>query len=356
MTQDSDSIHAFSAVLTRLRETDYKEGFVQGLPVQELPRALLWTHANPPRRRLAFPTWSWAGWEGAVKPVLAKGVRLLQQENLPPLRAWKAGTHGQPELIYDFDPIQWISEDDLKARSDEELDVGRDGDGKSQASASEESPDSEVVKKGGAIKAKASAESLDFHHSWLHDPSSDEESEETDDREVIPRIPEKIARNTDPLFLIAKSMLEEPPSPPEKIDPDVLLLDAITIQLKFKKTRDQSRPDSDEEGLPQDIEENLKAKYERCLVEFQGGPRKQELRFYGSNAKKVINKRNGKDQDFIILGRESELDIGGDIWYALLLVDWDGNIASRVAVASLGIPDAGLLANVNPQRRLIRLK
>lgn len=190
MTQESDSIHVISAVLTWLSETDYKEGFVQGLPVQELPRALLWTHANLLHRWLVFPAWSWAGWEGAVKPILVKGARSLQQENLLPLRAWKAGIHGQPELIYDFDPTQWIPEDDSETRSNEELDadeadaghVGEDdaseGDGRSEASTSDESPDSDAVVKGGITKANASTESLrNFHHSWIHDPSSDEESD-----------------------------------------------------------------------------------------------------------------------------------------------------------------------------------
>ncbi|KAH7884923.1 heterokaryon incompatibility protein-domain-containing protein, partial [Phlebopus sp. FC_14] len=67
VTNDGDSVHAFSAVLTRLQETTYKQDFLYGLPLEELPRALLWTHITEvPRRRAEFPAWSWAGWEGWV--------------------------------------------------------------------------------------------------------------------------------------------------------------------------------------------------------------------------------------------------------------------------------------------------
>ncbi|KIJ05553.1 hypothetical protein PAXINDRAFT_141221, partial [Paxillus involutus ATCC 200175] len=262
MTQDSDSIHAFSAVLAHLSKTDYKEGFLHGLPVQELPRALLWTHANQPRRRSSFPAWTWAGWEGTVKPILPKGARSLQLgwEDSPPLRAWKAGADGRPELIYDFDPIRWIEgrESDDSGHSDDR------GSQESDADADDDDISNESSESDGSLDSESEDD---------RENASSESSKETDDREVTPWTPKKIDRNRDPVFLIAKAMLERSLMLPVKIDPGVLLVDAIVIRLKFKKTRGQSCADSDSEGLPQDVEEDLKANYERCLVEIPGSPK-----------------------------------------------------------------------------------
>ncbi|KAF8835566.1 HET-domain-containing protein [Paxillus ammoniavirescens] len=341
MTQDSDSIHAFSAVLVHLARTDYKEGFLYGLPMQELPRALLWTHANQLRRRSPFPAWSWAGWEGTVKPILPKGAHSLQLgwEDFPPLRAWKAGADGRPELIYDFDPIRWIE------GCESENAVHSDGSGTQESDA--DTDDDDISNGSSESDWSLNSESEDDQEN-----TSSESSKETDDREVTPWTPKKIDQNRDPVFLIAKDMLERSLTLPVKIDPGVLLVDAIVIRLKFKRNRGQSCADSDSEGLPQDVEENLKANYERCLVEIPGNPKEYELRFYGSNAKRLIDERSGTNQSFVLLARESD----GDIWYALLLVDQDGDTASRVAVVSWGINDAALLVDADAQRTLIRLK
>jgi hypothetical protein len=113
MTMDTDALNAVSAILTRFQETHYKKGFVQGLPVEDLPMALLWTHHHEPRRQDNFPSWSWVGWEGAaIGPcnIAVRGttdkLRDVHKRDLPPLRVWKAGDDGHPELIYDFSPIQ----------------------------------------------------------------------------------------------------------------------------------------------------------------------------------------------------------------------------------------------------------
>jgi hypothetical protein len=34
--------------------------------IEQLAQSLLWRHHGPARRRLGFPSWSWAGWEGRV--------------------------------------------------------------------------------------------------------------------------------------------------------------------------------------------------------------------------------------------------------------------------------------------------
>ena len=51
---NTDSLDGFPAILTRLAENYSKDGFVQGLPVKDFPRALLWSHPTPPRRRVDF--------------------------------------------------------------------------------------------------------------------------------------------------------------------------------------------------------------------------------------------------------------------------------------------------------------
>ena len=111
MLHDVDSLNAFSAMFTRLAENHYKGGFVQGLPVEDLPRALLWFHPTPPRRRVDFPAWSWAGWEGAVGDNVVKGARLPENAVMPPLRIWKTGKDDHPELAYNFNPTPDITEE-----------------------------------------------------------------------------------------------------------------------------------------------------------------------------------------------------------------------------------------------------
>lgn len=115
MTMDTDALNAFSAILTRFQETHYEKGFVHGLPVEDLPMALLWIHDDEvePRRRDGFPSWSWVGWEGVVTGAAEACVRgtthklrSVQKKYLPPLRIWKAGEDGHPELVYDFSPLE----------------------------------------------------------------------------------------------------------------------------------------------------------------------------------------------------------------------------------------------------------
>ena len=115
MSVDTDALNAFSAILTRFQETHYKRGFIQGLPVEDLPTALLWTHDDDvePSRRGDFPSWSWVGWKGVVTGAADSSVRGttnhmrdVEKRYLPPLRVWKAGENGHPELVYDFNSIQ----------------------------------------------------------------------------------------------------------------------------------------------------------------------------------------------------------------------------------------------------------
>ncbi len=66
MTNDADSLHAALGILERLRKSIIPQGFVFGLPLAEYPQALRWFHPRDtkPRRRSAFPSWSFVGWQG----------------------------------------------------------------------------------------------------------------------------------------------------------------------------------------------------------------------------------------------------------------------------------------------------
>ena len=60
-----DYLKAFSGMLQTLHKV-YPRGFMEGLPVEDLNWALLWTLRHPTTRQHDFPTWSWTGWNGPV--------------------------------------------------------------------------------------------------------------------------------------------------------------------------------------------------------------------------------------------------------------------------------------------------
>lgn len=66
MTNEGDSLNAFLGLLTGLKRRLFPAGFWYGLPVQSHPATLGWIddRVQHPRRRLDFPSWSWAGWNG----------------------------------------------------------------------------------------------------------------------------------------------------------------------------------------------------------------------------------------------------------------------------------------------------
>ncbi|RSL50375.1 hypothetical protein CEP54_011938 [Fusarium duplospermum] len=68
MTNDGDSLNAFQGALTRFGLAAYPKGFEWGMPLKQFPQSLAWIHdyTVKPKRRAAFPSWSWAGWGGNV--------------------------------------------------------------------------------------------------------------------------------------------------------------------------------------------------------------------------------------------------------------------------------------------------
>ena len=61
----ADALNAFTGMLQAFTDM-YPKGFIQGLPIEDLDWAMLWRSHNPSKRRVEFPSWTWAGWEGGV--------------------------------------------------------------------------------------------------------------------------------------------------------------------------------------------------------------------------------------------------------------------------------------------------
>ena len=68
MTNEGDSLNAFLGLLAGFKRRLFPLGFYHGLPLQSHPATLGWVddRVEHPRRRLDFPSWSWAGWEGTA--------------------------------------------------------------------------------------------------------------------------------------------------------------------------------------------------------------------------------------------------------------------------------------------------
>jgi hypothetical protein len=62
LTKEEDMLNAFFGILSRFEDTISTHFW--GLPSKEFGRAPLWATdlSFPVKRRLSFPSWSWAGW------------------------------------------------------------------------------------------------------------------------------------------------------------------------------------------------------------------------------------------------------------------------------------------------------
>ena len=127
-------------------------------------------------------------------------------------------------------------------------------------------------------------------------------------------------------------MLEDVPAVPNDIDRNELLIQGIFIRLMFKRD-----PHSDYRGVGA-----------RCRVRL-GGEWNHQLIFQGHNAVELIEKRHGKEQEFLLVRREL-------FQYVLILLDWDGGTANRAGVASLEILDVRSFAYTKPEIKLFTLK
>jgi hypothetical protein len=75
LTVNTDSLNAGSAILAALGFKGHKNGIFWGMLVELSPGALLWSHENRRPRRHAFPSWTWAGWQGQLDTPLPDLVR-----------------------------------------------------------------------------------------------------------------------------------------------------------------------------------------------------------------------------------------------------------------------------------------
>ncbi|UKZ66056.1 uncharacterized protein TrAtP1_007239 [Trichoderma atroviride] len=66
LTFPSDTLKAFSGIGAVLSQTLSSE-MISGLPASIFDLALLWQPASKMSRKEGFPSWSWAGWHGAVR-------------------------------------------------------------------------------------------------------------------------------------------------------------------------------------------------------------------------------------------------------------------------------------------------
>ena len=103
LTFEADSIKAFAGILRKWSAQKPSIPHIWGLPlcpfwyyaadssarvvgIEQLAQSLLWRHHGPARRRLGFPSWSWAGWEGRVtfpehRPLLSCWSETIMEDN-----------------------------------------------------------------------------------------------------------------------------------------------------------------------------------------------------------------------------------------------------------------------------------
>jgi hypothetical protein len=117
MTNQSDGLNAVSGILQQLQEEYFHEkGFFYGIPCADIQLGLLWKFRTS-RRRLEFPSWTWAGHHGLMLEAYPKHIPPLSW--LPtPLKVCKADggaltvlSEVAPELR-DDDHLQDIQDQD----------------------------------------------------------------------------------------------------------------------------------------------------------------------------------------------------------------------------------------------------
>lgn len=90
MTLSSDVLRASRSLIQLFEQRLFVKGLFGGLPAECLPYVLLWYHQGEPKRRKGFPSWSWAGWEGALASAtsIENEGHWRHYPNQVPLKAW----------------------------------------------------------------------------------------------------------------------------------------------------------------------------------------------------------------------------------------------------------------------------
>lgn len=115
MVHDRDSLNACLGMLSFLRRMAGLQDFVWGLPLRDFPLSLMWCHSvssgagnikpGPPRRRAAFPSWSFVGWQGEASYLLPDNL-MPTTEKTERVRADMARKEMADDLCIKFVGIQ----------------------------------------------------------------------------------------------------------------------------------------------------------------------------------------------------------------------------------------------------------
>ena len=140
-------------------------------------------------------------------------------------------------------------------------------------------------------------------------------------------------------------MLEESPEALQRLDENELLVGGIVIRLGSR----------DSPGGYSDSEDEDDAN-ELCVVQLEGRPEPQRIRFLGYNAEQLADRESDNEQEFLLMSREVDEDAGQDIYNALLLIEQDGDVAKRVGVASLRLESVEVLDSCKPEKKLLKLR
>lgn len=87
LTFSSDILNAFAGLEEALSSSMNHTKMWYGMPASAFDWALLWTSPGGGCYRPAFPTWSWAGWDGQVTMAIAKDESLKEAH----LQQWLQG-------------------------------------------------------------------------------------------------------------------------------------------------------------------------------------------------------------------------------------------------------------------------
>jgi len=105
MKYSSDTLNAFSGILAHLTEIAHPDSFFWGLPIAELNWSLIWCSQHSELiHRSGFPSWSWAGWQGAIHPGWPAEITTPHKYSTH-FVAWKA-SKGRLELVRSCDSAQ----------------------------------------------------------------------------------------------------------------------------------------------------------------------------------------------------------------------------------------------------------
>ncbi|KAG6382078.1 hypothetical protein JVT61DRAFT_716 [Boletus reticuloceps] len=163
-------------------------------------------------------------------------------------------------------------------------------------------PDTTAHKPGQTSKNTGWKLGYEVSESRMFHRSSDWKQQLIRDMTRIP--PNELIKGNNPVFRLAKTMLEETLAALPRVKGNEFLIGSVSV---------------DEED------------YELCFVRLEGNHNPQRIRFYGHNARQLASQQ----QEFLVVSRQLHMDDAQKVYNALLLIDWNVDVATRIGVASL---------------------